>query len=268
MDAYLGPAGNLIGFRASAVNITPEASASYLVTLGGRRKAQLTPQQPRSWRLNIAAATPAQLGQLSGLVQGLYGPPPWVFVEPWAAVTNLLSPAAALLKPGTWTGIGDVGGTVTLSDGSRPVHSIVDVEQFMKTLDPAPVVPGEQVTASIYGTGNPNFILSLQFRSSGGTVLSAPSTTINAPAAGNLQRGSLTATAPEGAAECRIQTTARRASLPAVTLTPQVEAWTEGNGAGKVIVEGLEKAVIIAVRDMPGLRRADVSFTIMEVGND
>ncbi|WP_458116964.1 hypothetical protein [Arthrobacter sp. D2-10] len=269
MKAYLGPVGNLIGFRCpSSEEITLADNSSLSWTLGGKQKAQYGLNAPRAWQVGIGSATADQIAGLAALMRGLYGPPPWVYVGPWAKVTNLLTPAASVLQAGSWTGSAVPGGSVTLNDGTRPALSLLSDTGATTNLPEVPAIPGETVTGSAWGAGDSGFTVSLVFRSASGAELAITSRTTAASLAAPLVRGSVTAVAPDGATGVILRLSgAKRAAQPAVSWTPAVAAWTVGEGAPKVIAQGLSHAVRMAVRDTPSLRRTGASFTLQEVGN-
>jgi hypothetical protein len=269
VTAYLGPAGNLVAFKCpSDEQIERADSVSLSRTLGGLQKAQYGRRAPRAWQVGIGTATPAELGQLMGLLQGLYGPPPWVYVGPWAQVTNLLTPAASMLLPGAWTGTGVEGGPVTLEGGARPSYSVVSDTGATLSLPAVPVIPGIPVTGSFYAVGNPQFTVALDFRNAAGAGIGAAASNNTALAGGALSRRSVTGMPPAGAVDVVLRATgALRAAQPAVTWTPDMAEWSVGGGAPKVVARGLSQAVQLAVRDQAFLRRSSASFVLEEVGN-
>lgn len=269
MTAYIGPIGNLIGFKCpSAEEIELADNSSLSWTMGGRQKAQYRLNAPRAWRVGIGTATPGQVAGLGGLLRGLYGPPPWTYVGPWAQVTNLLTPAASVLAAGSWTGAGVPGGSVTLDDGSAPVLSVLSDTGASINLPDVPAVPGKPVTGSAWGAGDTGFTVTLRFLNTAGGTVSAASATTAAPLGSPLRRGHVTATPPDGTVSVRLELTgAKRAAQPAVSWTPDLAAWTVGEGAPTVIVQGLSRAVQLAVADQAFMRRSSASFTVQEVGN-
>lgn len=270
MTAYLGPAGNLVAFKCpSDEQINLEDSASLSRTLGGVQKAQYGRRAPRAWQVGIGTATPDELGQLMGLLQGLYGPPPWVYVGPWAQVTNLLPPAASMLLPGSWGGAGVAAAQpVTLEGGARPAHSVTSSTGAALQTLPAPAVPGMAVTGSAYAIGDSVFALLLNFRDSAGAVISSVSASHLAPAGGALPRRSVTGIAPAGTVDVVLRVHGSlRVALPAITWTRDMAEWSVGGGAPKVVARGLSEAVQLAVRDQASMRRSSASFVLEEVGN-
>lgn len=271
MTAYLGPAGNLVAFKCPSdeqIDLSDPVSLSR--TLGGVQKAQYGRRAPRAWKVGISTATPAEIGQLMGLMQGLYGPPPWVYVGPWAQVTNLLTPASSMMLPGSWTGSVSAGGVVSLEGGARPTFSTVSANGSEVRLPAVPAVPGVPVTGSVWAAGHlvsEGFNTVLDFLDSGGATISTSFKSHQVPA-GVLRRRSVTAIAPEGTTSVVFRVAhALRTALPAVTWTPDLAEWAVGGGAPKVVAHGLSEAVQLAVRDEAYLRRSAASFILEEVGN-
>lgn len=269
MSAFLGPVGALVEFKCpSSEDISRADNVSLDWTLGGVQKAQYGARAPRAWRLSIDTATPEQVAGLAGLVAGLYGPPPWVYVGAWAQVTNLLPPPASVCAPGSWTGSGVAGGPVDLAGSPRPVLSVLNSSGGLLSFPPVPVVPGVPVTGSVWAAGSSSYQVQLAFRDASGTNISVTANSVSAGVGAPLVRGSITLVPPAAAVEVQLRLVgALRAAQPAVTWTPDMGAWMVGEGAPKVIARGLSQAVQLAVRDQAFMRRAGVSFTLEEVGN-
>lgn len=269
MSAFLGPVGALIEFKCpSAEEIVRADNVSLDWTLGGVQKAQLGTRAPRSWKLSLATAATAQLAGLTGLELGLYGPPPWVYVGAWAQVTNLLPPPVSVCAPGAWSGAGIAGGPVDLAGAPRPVLSVLNSGGAAVIFGAVPVAAGVPVTGSAWAAGASSYQVQLVFRNAAGGTVSTVSVTVPAAVGAPLVRGSVTAVPPSSAVDVQLRLVgALRAAQPAVTWTPDMGAWLAGEGAPRVIARGLSKAVQLAVRDEPYMRRAGVSFTLEEVGN-
>ncbi|OIH86030.1 hypothetical protein BLJ79_04335 [Arthrobacter sp. UCD-GKA] len=276
MTTYIGPRGALVGFRCpSTLEISSQRPASYRRTLGGKVKAQYGHPAKREWQASIGSATPAQMAGLTALAEHLYGPPPWVWVDAWAQVTNLLQPAQSMPgagNPGTWTGDAIAGGAVTLADGTRPVQSLASgggAVTFAYTNgahDRIPVVPGLPFTGAVYGSGSGSGTVTVGFFDAAGAGLGTSSTTY--ALTGTPRRLHHTvAKAPTGAATAYVRATGfATLALPSATWTADLAEWTTGKGCGLVVVEGFSESVSHAVRDEPGMRRSGVSFTVKEVG--
>lgn len=269
MSTYLGPLGNLIRFeKMSAEQIDVADKVKLKTTLAGVQKAQLSTTSPRSWQVGIGSAAPEHVSHLTGLLAGLYGPPPWLYVGPWAQVTNMLTPTVSMLAPGSWSGAGTAGGPLLLADGTTPRYSIANDGGAAFSLPAQPVVLGVPVTASMWGAGDTEFSLSLVFRDRTGATLDTITNRVQATMAEPPRRGSVTATPPLGSVDVIIRANgAKRAALPAFTWTPRPSPWGVGEGVPKVVARGLSKAVLIASREKALLRRLSLNFTLEEVGN-
>ena len=125
------------------------------------------------------------------------------------------------------------------------------------------------MTASVWAKGNTSYSLSIAYINTAGTYFAgSPVKAFPAPASGPLVRNSVTATPPAGAATARLLITgALRMAQPAATWTQDTAPWVAGEGAPTVIARGLSKAVQLAVRESPAMRRTSASFTLDEVGN-
>ncbi|WDF32255.1 hypothetical protein PTW37_10250 [Arthrobacter agilis] len=218
--------------------------------------------------MDLSTATPAEAANLQALVEG--GKPPWVWVEPYAQVTNLLSPGQSVLAAGTWSGAGFVeGGAVLSADGVfsprsvlHPTGGTVDFGYRSGAMDRPAVVPDQIVRFSAYlrGTGT----LRVSFRDWAGQILKETQASYSST---TLARASVASLPPAGAVSCRVWVTgALQAALPAFTWTADLAAWSVGRGCNRVSVDGLSEAVQLAVADSPALRRSAITFTIREVG--
>lgn len=272
----IGNYGNLVEVKdPSGISPSPAPRSTYQVTNKGRRVEFRGPRGHRDWSVDIATALPSEIAGLAALVDGFFGPPPWVFIEPWAVTTNLLSPAAAILDDGTWEGSGaSLGGAGTTSDGVRFGRSVIVQAGGFALLgylnfqaDYLPVLPGEPVTASIYATGTG--YVRIDFVDGNGAYIS----TVNgASGSGLWTRRTLTIPADQvpanaGGAQIRIvATTQLTLSLPAATWTMTVQPWAHGAGCNRVSVDGLPQAVQSAVRGDLSMQRASTSFTVKELG--
>lgn len=270
MSTYLGPAGNLIRFtRMSTEQIDVAERVRFDTTLGGVQKAQISGASPRSWQVGVAAAAQQDISHLTGLLEGLYGPPPWLYMGPWAQVSNLLTSAASMLLPGSWSGAGVfAGGPLLLADGTTPRYSARTDGGAPITVATMPVIAGVPVTGSAWGAGDTEFSLSLVFLDASGATLDAVTTRVQATMAEPPRRGGVTAVPPPGSVNVRFRIVgAKRAALPAFTWTKDLAPWSVGEGIPKVVARGLSKSVLLASRDKPLLRRLGLSFVLEEVGN-
>lgn len=235
--------------------------------MGGRVKVFRGPKARREWSVGSnGMAKPEDVAQLQALLE--YGTPPWVWIEPLAAVSNLLHPEQSVLMPGTWIGSATVGGAGATADGTRFGRSIiasgnVDLHCRNGAYDRLPVVPDVPVSGSFYasGTGTPRLIW---INAAGGTV----SFTSGASTTGTLTRRTVTGTPPAGAASVQLSAIgfSGTLTLPAYTFTDDPAPWAFGRGCNRATVEGFSENVQQASREHPSLRRSSISFTVREVG--
>lgn len=275
MLAYLGSKGALVGFKCpSAVDISKPRQVSYKRTLGGRVKAQYGPTVRREWQVGIETSTPAEVAALQGLSGFMFGPPPWVWIDPWAQVTNLLTPEQSMpgvSNPGTWFGDVVAGGAVTIPGLGRITESLVGAgpvtfPYYGGAHDRIPVVPGQPLTVAVYGSGTGTGTVTVGLFDANGAGINTYST--NYSIDGTMRRYKHTmASVPNGAATAYIRATGfATVALPSATWTKDLADWSPGNGCRSAIVEGLSESVQLAVREVAGLRRSGLSFTVKEVG--
>ncbi|KZM78405.1 hypothetical protein [Cellulosimicrobium sp. I38E] len=273
--AWVGPLGGLVEVRAPR-GIAPSVAraTTYRTTLGGVRKAHQAPRALRQLAVDLSYSTPEQVANLAALVSGEYGSGPFWYVDPWAAVTNLLTPTASTLEPGSWTTTGTVtaAGAVPLVGGGRAGRSLavastadqVFLPRRNGARDDVPVVPGRPVTASVYATGAAVSVR-IQWVDAAGAGLS--SVTAGGSFAGpELGRVAVSAMPPPGAAAMYVVAFgASRLARPAVTWTDEARGWYPGQGMPRCLFPGLDTSVVLA-HDDPDGRGAQHTFTVMEVG--
>lgn len=271
MSAWIGPRGSLVEFvkYKSDLSVAPADRSTFRLTLGGRRKEQRGPRGRREWSVSVEADSRESAG-ISALVDGFFGAPPWVWVDPYARVTNLLSPGAAVLNAGSYAGTGvTLGGAGVTSDGLRFGRS-VNVTAGNAILfgyrdnqaDYFPVVGGTQFAASFYGSGAGN--ARVDWFDANGVFIS----TVNgASSSGSWTRRTVTGTAPTNAAGGQLRSNGvSTGTLPCVTWTASVQPWAHGRGCNRVTVDGLSEAVQFASATDPSMRRSSISFTVVELG--
>lgn len=270
MPAYLGPVGGLVslgGMSAPGIKMIRESSDK--VTLGGRLKTQRAARPRREWSVSThGLLKPQDTAAVLALEMG--GVPPWVWVEPFAQVTNVYSPEQSLLMPGTFSGAGVVEGGAVSVDGVTSPRSVlhasggtVDFGYRAGAADRPAVVPGLPVTVSAYirGTG----VLGVSWRDWSGGIISESTTAYSNPVLARASR--VNRTPPPGAATVRFWATGvLQAAMPAISWTPDLAAWSIGRGCNRAVVDGLSEAVKLAVIAEPYMRRSGISFTVREVG--
>jgi hypothetical protein len=270
MSAFLGTAGSLI--ELPIYNAKPTVSHDRTVstkrTLGGRVKVQRGARPRRAWTVTSERLTPAESAAMMALELG--STPPWVWVEPLARVTNLLSPEQSVLAPGTWSGTGVVeGGSVKIGAAYSPrsvSHSAGGTVNFAfrdGEADRPAVVPGIPVSVSAYLRGSGD--LGISWRDYGNAVISSNQKSYSNSSLGRVSMVNLVV--PAGAATAHIWATGfTQAAMPALTWTKALADWSVGRGCNRVVVEGLSEAGQEALYADPGASRSGLSFTIREVG--
>lgn len=236
--------------------------------MGGRIKVQRSKVTRRTWSVDVATASPAELASLMALHQG--GTPPWVYADPYAQVTNMYTPEQSLLMPGTWDpSVAFVeAGAVTVGDLVLPRSVTIGSANTIRfgytsgvKVSPA-ALPGIRVTGSAYLKGNGSLVLTYQ--DSSNVSLGSASVGYNNS---TLARVSVGGVPPAGTASVQLNASGcTLAAGPAVTWTDSVAAWSIGRGCSSALTEGLAEAVQIAVREEDYLRRSQISFTIREIG--
>lgn len=280
MTAYIGPIGGLVPLKCpSSLNLDVTRAQSLATTTGGRRVAFQAPRSHRSWSVDTSAATPSEVTAVQALEAGVYGPPPWHWVDPWAQVTNMLTPASSAFATGTFWG----GGGPYVSDAPVTLEPGVVVRRSIIVPTPSslvavtgapgstyasvPVVPGLPVTVSLYGTiAASRAYMSATFLDAAGATISTHQATATA-GIGGTQRFVRTITAPPGAATVRVTAlNLSRIAAPQITWTPQATPWALGQGASAVIVDGVSATALRAVRNTPAQQLGANSFQVVEVG--
>lgn len=267
MPTYLGPLGSLLQIKGvSAQPVSRERPMAVNMTMGGKRKGFLGVASRREWSVRVNVSDPLTLSGLSYLAD--FGQPPFVWLSPEATVTNVLSPRAAALQPGTYANATE-GPLVTLP-GGLVAKSVTPTGDFCTLsampgangFEPVPVIPGEPVTPSVYGRGA-TMRLVLGWRAADGTSLST-STMAAVASANDWRRIHFTATPPAGAAFITFQVFgATTVAAPALTFSDRLLDYGPGAGCPKAMVSPLSDDVLSAV---PGSVLKSAAFNVLEVG--
>ena len=263
--AFLGTAGRLVPFACpSDVGIVASRPSSTRVSLGGRVSTQHGARMHRTWSIGLGLASPAEAASLAAAVH--MGGFPWVFYEPSAVATNILTPSQSLLAPGTVQSSATEAGHRVASDGvmvartwtvAAGATAYVGIREGAVHGAPIPQAP---VTGSVYAS---NATLRMIFRDSAGSWISSA----YSPAAAGFGRVHVTATPPPNAVDVLLQIVAgsevAQVGYPALSLTDSLTPWGVGRGAVQVVTYGLDESVI-AAHDRQQL--SAYSFTVQEVG--
>lgn len=269
MSAYLGVLGDLVLIKCPS-RLQQEASRglSERITVGGVRRVQIGPRLLRTWDVGVEAATPDDLATLAGFVAGEWGPGPFLWVDPWAQVTNLLPPARAALEL-PWANTSPAG-PATLAPGVRAGRSlaIIDSATITHWADPAlidiPCTPGVPVTVSIWARGAGLVLRSVVRALDGSWLASAPATAVGS----EWVRLAVTVTPPAGAHRVTVQLEGGGVvTRPAATWSSSVLEYHAGQGVAGVVIDGLQQDVILATREVRAHgRMASVGYRVLEVG--
>lgn len=289
---YLGPFGALRAFSCLPANIVSDVQRPNFrgSTLDGRAYTQQTPRSRRIWAWPIEVGDPATLRELFSIEQGVYGPPPYRWYDPWAAELNLLPQGAT--APGSVFDLEQLSWNVTTTTVTEsspvttfnglPVAYGVDLSEdgvlvvpgFEGHEDPVPVLPGRPYTFTVSGlktAGEPWEIALVWVDGNQAEVAEDAAAVPADPAA---QRGVLTGVAPAGAsgvlAEVRAGAYTGVQSLTMFQLTETSEAvpWHPGQGVPRVsLPEGYRENLIRIRRDECDFsKRGMAPLTLVEVG--
>lgn len=264
--AYLGVPGSMFHFarlRGSASSDT-KRTTSYKTTLGGRLRAQVSPQVLREWSCSLPLADVEESALLEGLATGLFGIGPFAWVPVDAAVTNVLSLGAAMPGPAykSWSGPGTASGMWHVPGMGVLRHSVIVSGPV--TLGSAPVVPGIPVTGAVYTAGG---TVVLEVLGADGAVMVSKRAAIGDSL--DPVRARVTApVVPYGAVSARIRVEgSTQVALPQITWTTSApSSWVPGQGSNQVMIEGYDAD--LKVISPEGVPHREISFTVKELASD
>lgn len=243
-----------------------ERAVTFKESAAGYRRAYLSARRAplREWKVTIPATRPDEAALLHDLL--MQTDPPYLWIDPWARVTNVLNPRTAGLE-NTVPTLASLGrqpladGLWAATAGSRPGGGVVDIP-------PGPVVPDLPVTVSAYLGSAGSATVAAVFLNSNAAQIGSP--VVSAPVTGLalLNRASVTVPLPPaGAVAVAIRVTgATVIAHPAVTWTAELLEYGAGGGAAQVVVTGLDESFDIAGTTLLEQRLASISFTVTEVG--
>lgn len=245
---------------------TVERSVSYAVSAAGVRRAYRSARRAplREWKVTIPGMMADEAAALHELL--MHTDPPFVWVDPWARVTNVLTPAAAGLEA-TVPVLPQVG-RQPLDGGGFAAIGAANPSGVVVRVQPAPVVPDLPVTVSAYlAASGPGYVAAVLLDSSG-TPIASPVNSASVTGTDVMRRASVTLSGlPVNAAAVEIRVHgASVVARPAVTWTESVREYGPGGGAGQVVLSGLDEAVEDALLAVGKRRRAAATFTVTEVG--
>lgn len=259
--AYLGTPGDMFLFAQvrGSQSVATSRATSYKETLGGRLRAQVSPQVLREWSCSMPMSVPSESARLTGLASGLYGLGPFAWVPVAATASNVLSLGASMPGPThqSWTGDAVPSGAWRIPGMGVVRHSLL-VDGAAVSFRDAPVHSGFPVTGSVFASGG-RVALDV-FDDMGALVMSAGQDAGQDPGRVSVTIANL----PDGAASARLSVTgAQQVALPAVSWTGDLREWVPGGGSNSVFIEGFD-ADLVLVDDWQGLIET-VSFTVKEL---
>lgn len=244
-----------------------ERATTFVSSASGRRRAYRSARRAplREWTISLARLRPEEASALHGLVMDTN--PPYVWVDAWSRVTNLLAPSAAGLESVLPVDLPAVGRQPLAGGGYAPT-GLANPDGVTVHVEPAPAQPGMPLTASAFLTSaaGGGRVVAEVLDSDGAIITTAAGTTVTATT--ELTRSWVTVlNPPAGTAAVSIRIEgADVLAQPAVTWTPDLLPYGPGGGAAQVVVSGFDEAVQFAMLEPAGLRLADLQFTVTEVG--
>lgn len=266
---WIGHPGALLPLPdvGGVLNRKTERAASFSTSASGARRAYLSARRAplREWSVNLPRLRPNEAAPLHDLL--MYTDPPYVWVDPWSIVTNLLTPAAAGLSSTRPGPLPRLGRQPLFGGGFAAVAVANNNTGFWIQVEPAPVVAGMPVTVSAYIASPSGGQVGAKFLDSNGVAVGSISYSSVVTGTDVLRRVSATATPPVGAVAVELVVyNATVIAQPAVTWTSELLEYGPGGGAAQVIVTGLDEPVQWATREAKNQRWADMSFTVTELG--
>lgn len=280
---FIGPTGGLISLPgASSLQASPAWSRySTDAALDGSVWAQDGGEPPRVWDATVATATPEEAHRFRQLVasqRAQWLAPFWYYSEE-AVTSNILTPAASMLEPGTFGGTAlpfRGGGSSVQGDGPSGVHYLSSAVATQRgridlALDPAGLegmaVPGRHpfsVSAIITPWSGVNAVLSvIELDLERGVVHHHQKPTAGTTAG---QVVSISGVTNGRTTTMLIRVTdALMVAAPGVPLTREPLPWAIGEGARRVIVTPGTRDVQRAT-DRVWDRRSQYNYTVQEVG--
>lgn len=275
---WLGRPGNLLRIDGGhgSIDRAWNSSTTMHTTAAGQPRAQTSPLRPfREWDVEL---DPSFVRQHAGLHELLVTDPgPHVFVEPWAQVTNVMTPGGSVLTDQSQLTEYSFGGgwDIATDDPDNPYDRVSRV-----LLNPAaqggndafvycgygPVLAGQTVTGSAYlASESDASILLFYYDANGDYIRWDQSETVTG--FGRLHRVSVTGQAPPGTVAARVVAAkAEVVARPAITWTDRVMDWGIGGLAQQCVITDVSDGVLQAGHGSRTRRRAGVSFTIRETG--
>ena len=281
MGAFIGPLGGLIEATQwqQSQSVSTGSAPSFFTGLDGVRTAFVQPPAGRvlrEWSVSMANAFPEDAAAFQSLAMGGMGVGPFVFADPLAQVTNLLTPRQSLMEPAALavTGPGQPRSNITPAVMVMPSGVQVPAGHVKSSSSVfwgfgTPVLRSKPVTLSLMVQGQATVTLRIMRNDAAWSNRHAEVVVVDSPLP---QRVSITFDRPyaEDAVMCGVQvatTSAATIAQPQITWTRTAMPWAPGRGANQVVVHGLSESFDRADARLSGVRRLEYSATVTEVGS-
>ena len=268
--AYLGPPGSMQLFAhiRGKSSVSSSRASSYRTTLGGRLRAQVSPQVLREWECELPLATPEEARHLKALTAGVFGLGPFSWVPVQATMTNVMALGASMPGPThrSWSGSGDPTGVWDVPGLGVVRHSVLANRGTTILGAGTPVVPGVPVTGGAWVSGDASTRVTLQLLDAAGTVITSASSTATHGITPTRSLATILSV-PQSAVTARVVVSgALQVGLPSISWAAEAADWAPGGGSTQVVIEGFD-ADLVHVDTHQGLIE-DISFTVKELTSD
>lgn len=264
MAGWIGTLGDLAEFKCpSRLSRSGERAMSRFTGLDGTDTFFVgSGRTARSWDVDLSAATPEDFRALELLEHGARGHGPFLFVDPFMAATNVLTPRRSLMEPDTLPPGVTPSRTVVPGLGSMPA-AITEVGTAARFGTGTPAVPGTPVTVSAWVVSTASVQITAQCMTTDGSWVNNESR-----AQAGFESGgwlSVTVTPASGAAQVDLWIRASApvvVSCPSITWSAHESPWAVGQGVAAVVVEPIS---VDALRATSAQQLVDASVRIQEV---
>lgn len=265
--AYLGPVGSmqLFAHLQGQASVSSSRATSYKTTLGGRLRAQVSPQVLREWGCDLPFATPEEARHLKALTVGVFGLGPFAWVPVQATTTNVMTLGASMPGPShaSWAGAGDPSGAWQVPGMGLVRHSVIADNNLVTFAAGTPVIPGMPLTGAVWISGSG--VVWVQTVDAAGAIVDNVSTRVT-----GAEPVRVSATIPvvsASAVSARVRVTeAMQVALPSLAWSAELADWAPGGGSTQVVVEGFD-ADLAHIDTRQGLME-NISFTVKELSSD
>lgn len=271
MGAYLGPLSNLVELTQWAENqsVKTGQDPSFFTGLDGSRTAFVQPRVGRSlreWDVSMSKARPTHVAAFLALCLGAYGNGPFVFCDPLAQVTNVLTPRQSLCDPGTFSQATAAPALLAVP-GLGDMPAILGISGVQRVGAFTPVQPGRAVTVSAWVSSDGPVTLTAACMNAAGALTNRGEVTDK----GLVRRRRVSATVVPAsnarAVDLRVTSDSPvTIACPAISWTSSMMPWSPGRGASQVVVHSLQEQIEQASPSDERRQRVSYSATVTEVG--